>query len=394
MKILNVVTAYPPSIGGAQIHFHEIIKRLQERNEMQVICQWSENRTDWLLGTTLRAPAQKKYVIDNVPVNQINPTWPERMLGCPFVATYYIFKGLAINVLGGILKKKIEKIISEFKPDIIHAGRIGREPLSFASLSIARALKIPFVFTPYHHPRWIGWNYRQYHEIYRAADAVCVLTESERELLVNLGVQRERLHVIGMGPILASNYDANKFRKQHDLKGPMVLFLGQKYAYKGVAEILQAADIVHKSCPDIHFVFVGPRTSYSTRLFARRRRPYVLELGLVDIEEKTSALAACDIFCMPSTQESFGGVYVEAWSFKKPVIGANIPAVRELITEGKDGFCVAQDPKAIAAKIIKLLDDKTLRNRLGEAGFKKVQERFTWEQIVRKVEKVYKQRLS
>jgi glycosyltransferase involved in cell wall biosynthesis len=55
--------------------------------------------------------------------------------------------------------------------------------------------------------------------------------------------------------------------------------------------------------------------------------PRILELGSVDLQTKTDALEACTLLCLPSTQESFGGVYTEAWSFKKPVIGCDIPAV-------------------------------------------------------------------
>ena len=72
---------------------------------------------------------------------------------------------------------------------------------------------------------------------------------------------------------------------------------------------------------------ITPRTPFSQKFFTQQPPdPRLIELGTVDLQQKTNALAACTLLCLPSTQESFGGVFTEAWSFEKPVIGANIPA--------------------------------------------------------------------
>ena len=55
MNILHTLTAYPPSTGGAQLHHHELIKTLIDHHNVQVLTYWDQNRTDWLLGTTLKA---------------------------------------------------------------------------------------------------------------------------------------------------------------------------------------------------------------------------------------------------------------------------------------------------------------------------------------------------
>ncbi|WLT39507.1 hypothetical protein NON20_08505 [Synechocystis sp. B12] len=56
MKLLYTLTTYPPTIGGAQLHQHLLAQQLQSRHSLQVLTQWRTNRTDWLLGTTLKAP--------------------------------------------------------------------------------------------------------------------------------------------------------------------------------------------------------------------------------------------------------------------------------------------------------------------------------------------------
>jgi hypothetical protein len=112
-------------------------------------------------------------------------------------------------------------------------------------LALARRRDVPFVFTPVHHPRWGGWLHRHYHALYRAADAVIALTEAERQMLVGLGSDERRVFVTGIGPVLAETYDGQRFRAQHGLGDHiLVLFLGQKYAYKDCGSAGRSPDRV------------------------------------------------------------------------------------------------------------------------------------------------------
>ena len=105
----------------------------------------------------------------------------------------------------------------------------------------------------------------------------------------------------------------------------------------------------------------------------------VRDLGVPDEEAKADALAACDVFALPSAHESFGIVYVEAWSYGKPVICGPAPASRELVRDGLTGQWAEQTPESIAAAIIRLLGDRELRYKLGEAGRRFQLERLTWD---------------
>ena len=58
---------------------------------------------------------------------------------------------------------------------------------------------VPFCFTPFHHPKWRGWNYREYCELYRKADGIFALTDSEKETLIKLGVSSDKIFVTGTG---------------------------------------------------------------------------------------------------------------------------------------------------------------------------------------------------
>ncbi|RMI03369.1 MAG: glycosyltransferase family 1 protein [Calditrichaeota bacterium] len=389
-SLLYTTTSYPPAIGGAQLHTHQIAQRLASRFRIQVVTLWTENRTDWLLGTTLRAPTTtQSYTLDGVPVAQVTLTPADRRRIWPWVLGYYGLKPLAIQRIAGRFVPKLEPFARQ--ADLIHNLRIGREPLSYASLRVARQRDIPFVFTPYHHPRWVGWNYREYINLYRQADALIALTPAEKRTLVELGVSPERIFVTGNGPNLAETADPARFRRCFNLPAevPLVLFLGQKYRYKGIEALVGAARLVWQKWPDAHFVFIGPRTRFSRRFFARHTGSQLVEIDTVDLQTKTDALAACTLLCLPSTQESFGGVFTEAWSFGKPVIGADIPAVREVIDDGVNGYVVRPTPADIAEKIDHLLRHPALAARLGQAGQQKTRQEYSWERLAEKTERVY-----
>lgn len=389
MKILYTATAYPPSTGGAQTHLHRIATEFRQRHQVQVVTHWDTYRADWLLGTTVRAPAVgRDYVIDGVPVHRLGLSPFEKLALAPYIPLYYPLMEVALPPIAANLARHLAPFAAE--ADLIHNVRIGREGLSQASFDLARRRGIPFVLTPVHHPRWVGWRYRAYLKLYREADAVIALTNAERQVLVNLGVGEDRIAVTGHGPVLADTPKPTDFRQHHGLGAtPVILFLGQHYAYKGFRQLLQAAALVWQQVPEAHFVFAGPAVHDSERAFAASADPRILRLGALSLQAKTDALAACTMLCVPSTQESFGGVYTEAWSFGRPVIGCPIPAVREVISDGVDGLLVAQEPQALAAALITLLRDEALANALGSAGQRKVQTHYAWPQLATLTEQVY-----
>jgi glycosyltransferase involved in cell wall biosynthesis len=376
-------------MGGAQLYAHLLAQRMTQAHAVKVVCQWDTNRTDWLLGTTVRAPTDDRdYVIDGVPVHRMGLSLSHKLHVAPFLPIYYPMMQMALPRIADRLEECLEDCLQGV--DVIHNVRIGREGLSYASLLAARRHGIPFVFTPLHHPRWVGWRYNAYIRLYRSADAVLALTQAEKRVLVGLGVREERVFVTGMGPVLAQSANPVDFQREHGIDGPVVLFVGQHYRYKGYGELLRAAPLVWQKLPEVHFVFIGPPVGQSERDYEPFKDRRIHRLGQVSLQVKTDALAACALLCLPSTQESFGGVYTEAWSFGKPVIGCDIPAVAEVIDDGVDGCLVAQEPAEIAERILDLLTDASRATRMGDAGKRKVEERYTWRMLAERTEQAYR----
>jgi glycosyltransferase involved in cell wall biosynthesis len=393
MNFLYTLTAYPPYVGGAQLHQHLLGQQLLSRHSIQVVCHWNKNRTDWLVGTTISAPSEDfEYCIDDISVYRIGLSTAQKLRLFSLVPLYYPFMSKVLPSFIDIFASKLEPYAQSV--DLVHNVRIGREGLSFASLQVARKYDVPFVFTPVHHPRWVGWRYREFLRLYRLADRVIALTQTEKKTLVDLGVKEERIVVTGHGPVLALQAHPETFLNTYlNIGTPFVLFLGQHYPYKGYRQLLESTPLVWEKYPDANFVFIGPDVKQSNQAFENCDRR-IHRLGSVDLQTKTDAIAACTMLCVPSTQESFGGVYTEAWSFNKPVIGCPIPAVAEVVTDGVDGYLVEQEPSKIAEAICHLLANPSLAESMGQAGHHKVKQRFTWERLAQKTEQAYQAVLS
>jgi glycosyltransferase involved in cell wall biosynthesis len=289
-----------------------------------------------------------------------------------------------VRKISEALYKKMDMSVGPI--DLVHAGRIGREFLAWAALHLARQRKVPFVLTPFHHPRWTGFRYRWYLKLYLQADAVMALTQAEKRILTKLGVASQRIHVIGHAPALS---DIKPRTGYFGSGGPVVLFLGQKYAYKGLGQLLKSMPLIWKDRPDTRFAYLGPRTAYSKRKFKKYNDSRIIEKDRVSEEEKIAALADCTVFCLPSRQESFGGVYTEAWMQGKPVIGADIPAVAELIQAGQDGELVSESSGELANTIIKLLSQPEHAAAMGRRGHEKVKKQFNWGRIANLQRSIY-----
>ncbi|WP_013325274.1 glycosyltransferase family 4 protein [Gloeothece verrucosa] len=388
MKLLYTLTTYPPAIGGAQLHQHLLAQQLNKNHDIQVVSHWSQNRTDWLLGTTLKAPEESKdYIIDEIKVHQFGLSKQDKLKLLPYLPIYYPLMDIALPKIASCIQQYLSPYAE--KANLIHNVRIGREGISYASLQAARKKNIPFVLTPVHHPRWKGWRYRAYNKLYQLADAVIALTQAEKQIFIDLGVSPDKIFVTGHGPILSNTADAKTFRQHYQIDEPIVLFLAQHYPYKGYQQLLQATSLVWEKIPETQFVFVGPTVAQSESYFSLFKDKRIHRLGAVSLQEKTNALAACTLLCVPSTQESFGGVYTEAWSFGKPVIGCNIPAVGEVVTNGVDGYLVSQSAPDIADSICQLLLNPSQAQAMGAAGQKKVELNFTWKRLAQKTEQVY-----
>jgi glycosyltransferase involved in cell wall biosynthesis len=100
--------------------------------------------------------------------------------------------------------------------------------------------------------------------------------------------------------------------------------------------------------------------------------------GFVDEATRGLIYRSAAALAMPSRREGFGLVYVEAMAAGVPCIGSVHDAASEVIVDGETGFLVSQEDRpCLVRRIVELLRDETLRQRLGEAGRQRYRRLFT-----------------
>ncbi len=115
----------------------------------------------------------------------------------------------------------------------------------------------------------------------------------------------------------------------------------------------------------------------------------VLFLGRVNDDLLPSYYNACDIFVLPSVQEGFGIVFLEAMYYSKPCIGSKAGGIPEVIEDGITGLLAeANDKESLTKHILELLRNKELRQKMGEAGKKRFEENFSFEAFRGRLEKI------
>lgn len=174
-------------------------------------------------------------------------------------------------------------------------------------------------------------------------------------------------------------------------RGQVVLSVGRWSAierYKGADLLIQAVAELADDFPELHLVLAGSGDDL-IRLKQQARNSDAEERVHFLTELSRAELAACyasaDIFALPSTGEGFGLVFLEAMAFGKPVIGANVGGIPDVVENGREGLLIEPATEAISSALMRLLSDHRLREELGARGKQRVNNEFTFEGFQRRL---------
>ena len=397
MNILLVAQNYHPFIGGVETQARMFAQVLSQRHCLAVAAgNFLPSRLPprlALLHTNLLAPTYAGYEDGGATIHSLTPTPWQRLRMLPILVRtipklqrhafhglnrfgYRSFRAAHLPRLRALMKGK----------DVVHSLAGGY--LGWAAQEAALEQSIPFVCSPYVHPHQWGDGPDDV-AYYRRSQAVVALLETDRNYLASLGVSGEALHIVGVVPDLMPTANPDDFRARHGLgDAPTVLYVGRMMPQKGAKAVLDAARSVWQHVPDARFVFVGPGDALSDQWF-KGCDPRIKSLGRVSAQEKCDALAACDVFCMPSTSEILPTVYLEAWSYGKAVVGGKADGLPELVEGNGAGLTVTQSPSDVAAALSGLLLDPVRRQRMGQRGRTLVRQRYTQEAVVGSLEAIF-----
>lgn len=159
----------------------------------------------------------------------------------------------------------------------------------------------------------------------------------------------------------------------------------QSERYKGHDQLLDAWPAIVARVPDAQLVIVGTGDDVE-RLRAKARSgavpSHVTFTGFVSTSELNALYKSAALFALPSRGEGFGLVYLEAMTHQLPCIGSIHDAAGDVIVDGVSGLLVDQDDgRAITEVISELLLNKSRRQAMGAAGFKRLREEFTYDRF-------------
>jgi glycosyltransferase involved in cell wall biosynthesis len=226
--------------------------------------------------------------------------------------------------------------------------------------------------------RWLlGVQARRERRSVRAADLVMAPSRySAGKIGEYYGIDPRRVAIV---PELIDVDGWRALFAAHPAKPPerfTVLAVCRFYPRKQLGVLVEAA----KRLPEVEVRIVGAGPE-GGRL--RRAGPHVRWLGNAGREQLAEEYNRCHVFCLPSVQEGFGIVFLEAMAAGKPIVAARAAAVPEVVRDGMDGLLVEpRDAAALAAALARLRDDAALRRHLAANGAQRVEE-FRRERVCR-----------
>ena len=387
-----VSSTYSPLPGGTEAYLDHLSHALTKQGHTaRVATRFVEARPTPFERLLSSYEPPRQYEDDGVQVHLLAPS-EERRLLLPLASRLHFYPStqqFATQLYGAAFYRPLAEALDGC--DVIHYSGTGRELLGFVAQRIAADTNRPLFVTSHLHVGSWGDSDLDF-RLYREADHIIALTKYEKNTYTKRGIPTDRTHLQSHGLSVSGTGDANRFRTESGIGDvPMVLFLGRKATYKGYPLLMRAAPKIWLRHPDTHIVFAGPPAetgalSASTQQIAAD--PRVLEYGFVSDEMREDLFAACDLFCLPSTDEAFGLVYLEAGAYGKPVVGLDIPALRERIGDAKSGLLAAPTPTSVANAVCRLLDDPSKRHTLGQNG-QAMAKKHTWPLVAQAMTDLY-----
>ncbi|HTU51685.1 MAG TPA: glycogen synthase [Acidobacteriaceae bacterium] len=398
MRVGLMTREYPPKVyGGAGVHVEYLSRELAKKIEVEVH-SWGDQHLDQ----------------GNLHVRGAEP-WSALAKG-----TQEKFDtALAAFSLNLLQMKSLAKI------DVIHTHTWY---VSMAGFLAKKLFKIPFVLTTHSLEPLRAWKAEQLGSGYAMsswmertaildADAVIAVSNGTKAdiLRVYPELQPEKIHVIYNGIDLAEynqTSDTTALMKYGvDPSLPYVLFVGRITRQKGVTHLVEAIRYLPRDsqvvlcagAPDTPEIAAEMRQKVAE---AQATHPHVVWIEkMVTKPEVIQLYSHARVFCCPSVYEPFGIINLEAMACHAPVVASATGGILEVVVDGETGYLVpfAADPttgfpsnpdqfaRDLAAKISDLLNDPETCRKFGEAGRKRVEEKFAWSAIADQTIQLYQQ---
>ncbi len=173
---------------------------------------------------------------------------------------------------------------------------------------------------------------------------------------------------------------------------PTILFCGRLSWQKGPDILVEAIPHILRRHPSSRFVFAGDgdmKDSLESRIRQLGVAHAVRFLGYRNGDELVRLYKLAEVVCVPSRNEPFGIVVLEAWSASKPVIASQNGGPAEYVRHEVDGLKIYPTPDSVVWGVSRMFSDFARARWMGRNGRKAVQERFTWDTITEQMLTIY-----
>jgi len=351
LRIMQFIT--PSQIGGAEVHVSALSDKLRGRgHEVTVVCPRGRALAAELAARGLRVRTPRT-------MGKVDP----------------------------LTLMRLARWLRRDRVQVIHTH------LSTASLLgswAARLAGIPAVATVH------GLNTRT---CFNWAHAIIAVSNAVKQHLVAQGMEPDRITVVHNGVdlrALSRPEESGVVRERWGLPAgaPVLITVGRLTARKGHRDLLEAVSelVSNPRWSELRLLIVG------TGVLLRKLKEKAPRLGLAGRalfvgfqQDVVPFLQAADIFVLPSIQEGLSLSALEAMALGKPVVACRVGGTPEVVVDGETGLLVAPGrPAELAGALERLLADPDRARAMGERGRRRVKEAFDFEQMVSKIEDIYR----
>lgn len=379
MRIVIITTGYYPSLHGASTSLYNRLK-----------CFSDEGHRVLVIGPDYRAFAAV-YPDHREHVGEILPG--VTLVTYRSTPIFDIAAGIPGPVFTSFRGRAFARAIIDFHPDVIQVEEPERlfvtGAFCRAGLRLGRRLKIPV--TAFYHTDYIisMGNYRQHIPLFRIPGMSFLLRKLtgwiynsyDLTMVQSSLVERELVESFGITNCVRRDFlavDSSRFNhrgtvRRIPFKGSgrrvRILYVGRLFPDKHIDDLLAVLDAVKRMSDNCFFIFIGNGLDEHKVSDWVAETEHSVFLGHIPNERTAAYYRSADIFVTASPNETFGLTVLEAMGCGLPVVGPDTGGVGDLVSDGSTGFTVNyRDIDAFAGAIVRLVDDRALRARMGRAA--------------------------
>lgn len=426
-RILLISHIFPPAIDGGSRVIYKLGQYLESQNHQTLYLSSDCSSTDDFTKSSFKKSRIMNHESKIYLSVYHHLRRPLRLLEIILNRILFInHESYILNLVRVFQKGPIFKIIPfvkatikivKFKPDLIIAGPLPTTTILYANF-LKKVINLkgfrPFLrentglsgrgfckllINASFHPTDPDFHQKPLIKTLQSADYLWTLTQSETDYFIkNFYINPQKIILAGNG--IDPNFLIKKIKNK---KSPSrsfihessylnhesnILFIGSFSAHKGIDLLINSFSTIYDLQPNISLTIAGQKTLFYPKIKNLiKKQPKSVQSKIKFVfnfpqNQLKKLIDQSTVLVLPSHQESFGLVLIEAWARGKPVITSNIPSLSEIVKKTNGGLIFdINKPSDLTVKINQIISNPSLSHQLGQNGFNYVKNNYTWSKV-------------